>query len=171
MIETLTEYQRLNLLNQYKILRELAELRNDEDSAKHYDELAIIVSEGYVRDYALLTEELDDEFSKEDCDLVWNTLDLYAAIYFSYKKIANPKIKETDIHFDGFDENEEVRHYHLCKYILLDLNRFGEFTENGRRDFNSHSRRCEIYRSMLDKWEGMGRPYDLSENDIEYLIS
>ena len=55
MIETLTEYERLNLLNQYKILRDLAELRKDERSAEHYEELATIVAErseerlGYIR--------------------------------------------------------------------------------------------------------------------------
>ena len=62
MIETLTEYQRLNLLNQYKILRDLAEMRQDERAAQHYEELATIVGEGYLDSYDQLTQELDEEF-------------------------------------------------------------------------------------------------------------
>lgn len=171
MIEILTEYERLNLLNQYKILRDLAELRKDERSAEHYEELATIVAEGYVRSYEQLTEEINEEFSKEDCDLVWDTLEMYSAIYFSYKRLNNPQIKEEDIRFDGFDGNNEVRHYHLCHYILCDLHRYSEFTEDGRCEFNSHCRRCSKYQKMLEKWDSMDRAFELSESDIKYLLS
>ena len=116
MIETLTEYQRLNLLNQYKILRDLAEMRQDERTAQYYEELATIVAEGYLDSYDQLTQELNEEFPKEDCKLVWDTLRLYSAIYYSFNRLKNPKIKEADFHFDGFDGNNEFRYYHLLPF-------------------------------------------------------
>lgn len=171
MKETLTEYQRLNLLNQYKILRDLAEMRQDEREAQHYEELVTIVAEGYVGEYGQLTEELSEEFPQSESELVWNTLNMYRAIYDSYDRIENPTISKTDIRFDGFDGNEEIRYYCLCKYILFDLKRFEEQTSDGRLDFNSHSRRCDLYREMLAKWDSLNKSYDLSEEDIKYLIS
>ena len=171
MIETLTEYQRLNLLNQYKILRDLAEMRQDERTAQYYEELATIVAEGYLDSYDQLTQELNEEFPKEDCKLVWDTLRLYSAIYYSFNRLKNPKIKEADFHFDGFDGNTEFRYYHLCTYIINTLHRFGEFAENGITDFNSHCRRCDKYRKMLTKWGEMKEKFELNEEDIKYLIS
>ena len=171
MKPVLTEYQRLSLLNQYKILQELANARNDEREAERYEQLATIVADGYVGEYCQLTEELSEEIPEEDTKFVWDTLRMYSAIYCSYKRIENPTISESDIYFDGFDGNEEIREYAFCKFILFNLNRFGEFTENNRRDFNSHCRRCPKYSAMLEKWTMMGEPYDLSENDIKALIS
>ena len=171
MIKILTEYERLNLLNQYKILRDLAEIKKDEDSVKYYDELATIVSEGYVLDYGQLTEELNDEFPETECSFVWDTLSMNRAIHDSYNKIRNPQISKEEIRFDGFDGNEEFRYYNLCNHIILTLKHFSEQTEDGRRDFNSHFRRCAKYREMLNKWQSMGKPYNLSESDIQYLIS
>ena len=171
MLETMTEYERLNLLNQYKILRDLAIARGDKDDADRYEELITIVAEGYVGEYGQLTEEFSEEFPKSESELVWNTLSMYRAIQYSYSKIDNPTISESDIRFDGFDGNEEIRYYCLCKFILFDLKRFEEQTENGRVDFNSHSRRCHIYRKMLKKWESLGKRFELSEENIKYLIS
>ena len=85
-------YQRLNLLNQYKILRDLAKIRKDEYDIQYYNNLVKIVAEGYERDYELLTEEIDEEFSKEDCDFVWDTLEMYRAIHDSYYKIKKPTL-------------------------------------------------------------------------------
>lgn len=170
MKEQLTDYQRLVLLNQYKILRDLALSRGETEEAEKYDELATIISEGYVGEYGGLFEELSEEFPKSESELVWNTLNMYRAIYDSYHKLKNPQISESDIRFDGFDGNEEIRYYCLCKYILFTLKRYSEQTENGRVDFNSHSRRCNRYREMLAKWISLGKSYNLSEEDIKYII-
>ncbi len=166
----LTEYQRLNLLNQYKILRDLAKIRKDEYDIQYYNNLVKIVAEGYERDYELLTEEIDEEFSKEDCDFVWDTLEMYRAIHDSYYKIKKPTLSKSDIKFDGFDGNNEGRYYSLCRFILFDLKRYEEQTEDGRTDFNSHCRRCEKYRTMLSKWNSLGKSYELSEEEIKSLV-
>lgn len=170
MKENLTEYQRLNLVNQYKILRDLAIIRKDEFEIEKYDTFVTILTEGYIGEYSNFTEELSNQFPSEESELVWKTLEIYSYIQFSYRKIKHPSFPETKIYFDGFDGNEEGQYYAFCKFILFTLKRFGEFTENGRTDFNSHSNRCQKYRAMVNKWEEMGKPYELSEGDIKKLL-
>ena len=170
-MEILGAYQRLNLINQYEILLNLALLRNDERMADQYRQYITILESGYVGEYDMLFEGLSTEFPKEESELVWDILQIYSHIQYSYGKIKNPKLTEAQIRFDGFDGNDEVYHYAFCKFVLFGLNRFGELTENGRTDFNSHSRRCDRYREMQAKWHAMGKPYELSEEDIEFLLS
>ena len=171
MKEALTEYQRLNLLNQYEILRQLAIMQDDKDMADYYNQLITIVSEGYIIEYDRLSTGLSEQMSVEDSEFVLNVLDMYSVIYFSYEKIENPKLTMEDIRFDGFDGNEEIYHYAYCKYILLEEHRFSELTANDRRDFNSHYNRIDIYRKMLNKWIEMGKPRILTESEIEELIA
>lgn len=171
MKESLTEYQRVNLLNQYKILRELALIRDDQHMADEYEQLANIVAEGYVIEYDRLTTELSEEMTVDESRFVLNVLDMYSVIYISYQKIKNPKLTMEDIRFDGFDGNEEIYHYSFCKYILLDEHRFPELSAGNRQDFNSHYNRIDIYQEMLNKWEAMGKPRTLNENEIEKLIA
>ena len=95
---------------------------------------------------------------------------MYSAILLSYQRLANPELQIEDITFDGFDGNNEPDLLNYCMFILFDLEHFAELTANGRNDFNSHSRRREIYRAMLQKWDGMNRPYELTEAQIKELI-
>ena len=137
----LTLKDRLNLYNQYTILQKLSEMQGDEHEAAFYELRAKIISEGYIYDYYLLTECLSDDFSLEEAKLVWDTLNMYSAIYLSYAKIDNPKLTKEQIHFDGFDGNYEIKHMNYCKFIINSLGRFAELGENGCKDYNSHSQR------------------------------
>lgn len=170
-MKTLTEYERLNLLNQYKILEKLAKANGDDEEANKYEQLEDIVINGYVEEYGKLFDELQEEFSREESHFVWDTLRMYSAIYLSYKKLQNPKVDKTKIYFWGFDGTEEWYFMDFCKHVLIDLKRFDDLTEGNRIDFNSHSRRCNQYREMLDKWGNIGEKTDLSEDEIKYLIS
>ena len=170
-MEHLDEFQRLTLINQYSILLDLANLRNDEHSVEKYKQYIKILECGYSGEYSIFLEGLSDEFSKEDSDLVWDILQIYSNIQYSYRKIKNPKIAESKIRFAGFDGNNEIKYYAFCNFVLFDLNRFDELTEGGRCDFNSHCRCCEKYKKMQQKWISMGRPFELSEDDILNLLS
>ena len=96
---------------------------------------------------------------------------MYSAIYFSYKKINNPKLTEAQINFDGFDGNNEIKHMNYCKFIINSLGRFAELGENGRKDYNSHSQRCQKYKNMITAWKSMTNPYDLNEDQISIIIN
>lgn len=166
----LTLKDRLNLYNQYTILQKLSEMQGDEHEAAFYELRAKIISEGYIYDYYLLTECLSDDFSLEEAKLVWDTLDMYSAIYFSYEKLENPKLTREQINFDGFDGNHEIRSMIYCRFIINDLGRFSELSGNGHEDYNSHSLCCNKYKNMIQKWKDMGKPYELSEDQIAKLI-
>ncbi|MCX4367853.1 MAG: YfbU family protein [Clostridia bacterium] len=170
-METLEKYQRLNLINQYEILLDLAISRKDDYMAEKYKQYIKILESGYVGEYYMLFENISDEFSKEESELVWDILQIYSNIQYSYRKLKNPKITEAQIRFDGFDGNNEICYLAFCEFVLFDLHRFGELQENGRRDFNSHSRRCDKYKAMQEKWIAMDKPFEMSEKDIEYLLS
>ena len=169
-METLENYQRLNLINQYEILLNLAILRDDKHNIEKYRQYIKILECGYVREYYVFFENISEEFSKEESDLVWDILQIYSNIHYSYKKLKSPKITLEQIRFDGFDGNNEIYYLDFCKFILLDLKRFGELRENERNDFNSHGRRCERYKAMQQKWIEMGKPFEMSEKQIEVLL-
>ena len=170
MEEKLSKYQRLSLLNQYNILRELAIIRGDKKEADRYKEFITIITNGYVGEYNYLTEHLLDEFPEDESEFVWNTLEMYSYIYSSFKNIEKPQIDESKILFPGFDYYYESDYYEFCRYVLFDLKMFDELTENDRTDFNSHCRCCSKYHVMLNKWKNMGGPLDLSEKEIIDLI-
>lgn len=167
---SLTIQDRLNLYNQYTILQKLSLLQGDEYEAEYYELRAKIVSEGYQHDYDMLTECINEDFSHEDAELVWDTLNMYSAIYFSYSKIQNPKLTMEQIKFEGFDGNNEIRSMIYCRFIIDDLGRFPELKENGYNDYNSHCQRCDKYKAMVDKWKGMDKSFEMSEEQIEELI-
>ena len=127
----LTIQERLDLYNQYTILQKLSQIQGDEHEAEFYGLRAKIVSEGYLYDYYMLTECIADNFSLEDAKLVWDTLDMYSAIYYSYSRLENPKLTSEQIHFEGFDGNYETRSMVYCRFIINELERYTEFKENG----------------------------------------
>ena len=167
----LTLKDRLNLYNQYTILQKLSQIQEDEYEARDYGLKAEIVSEGYIHDYYLLTDGFSDDFLPEDAKLVWDTLDMYSAIHSSYKKLKNPKLTREQIEFYGFDGNNEIKHMNYCKFIINSLGRFAELGENGRKDYNSHSQRCQKYKNMITAWKSMTNPYDLNEDQISIIIN
>ncbi len=171
MKEKFTEYQRLNLINQYTILRDLAEIRKDNYYKEKYETFIEILSEGYVGMYSDITEELSDEFPAEESRLVWDILQIYSYIKSSYERLEKPTISKSQIHFDGFDGNEEIPYYGFCKFVLFTLKRFSDLTENGQLDINSHCNRVGKYRVMINKWNEMNRPYMLTEEQIKTLLS
>lgn len=167
----LTAYQRINLLNQYTILQKLSLLQGDKDEAEFYEQKAKIISNGYTHEYNLILDCLFEEFGRNDAQLVWDTLEMYSAIYYSYRNIENPELTYEQITFPGFDGNSETTHMFYCKFILFDMRRYTEFLENGRTDFNSHSEKCGKYCAMLTKWKEMNKPLKMTEEQIKELIN
>lgn len=171
MEETLTKQQRLSLLNQYAILREIAVLRNDQYDIDTYTEYMTILSYGYVDEYSIFFDDLAEEFKKESSDLVKNILQIYSNMYHSYRKLKNTKLSEKDIIFPGFDGRLETEYLLFCDYLLNDKKLFSEFTQKGRKDFDSHQACCDKYRKMCNKWVDMERPEELTEQQIKDLLS
>lgn len=166
----LTPYQRISLFNQYTILQKLAHIQGDEYEAEDYELKAKIVSNGYVHEYYEIANCLSEELSEEEAKLVWDTLEMYSAIYFSYDRLQNPQLTREQIIFTGFDGNYETNSLYYCRFVLFEMKRYGEISGDGRNDFNSHCEKCSKYRAMLCKWEEMGKPNQMSEEQIRELI-
>ncbi len=169
MEQIFDEYQKLNLLNQFKILRDIASLRKNKHDEELYDNNIKILQYGFTHEYNLF-EEFSTEMTSEQCELVWDILDLYCAMKHSYNTINSESIKESDIYFKGFDGNNESQILSYCEFILFNLNRFCELTENERHDFNSHHEMYNEYKIMVDKWIKMGKHYNLSEKQIIEIL-
>lgn len=167
----LSLYERINLLNQYTILQKLSYIQNDKYDAKHYENMASIISNGYTYEYDVLLNCISDEFSETEAEFVWETLEMYSAILFSYRHIKNPELSYDQILFPGFDGNNESRYLYYCEFVLKDKCRYAELLENDRNDFNSHCRKCDKYRTMLKKWNEMDKPQKMSQDQLNELLN
>ena len=170
MEKELNQVEKLILLNQYKILRDLAVLKKDENDEELYDNNIKILQNGFAHNYTDLTDELSNDMLNEDCELVWDILELYSYINFSFKRLKNSTIKETDIKFIGFDGNNELELRSYCKFIIKDLHRFCELLDSSNDDLNSHHEMFMNYKKMIEKWNDMGKPYELSEEQIIEIL-
>ncbi len=167
MIEN--NFQRLLLLNQYKILRDLAIVRKDERDEELYEERIRTITDGYCGEYNDFFSELKEEFPKEESELVWDIFEIYSHIKFSYSQLENPTLEEEETIFPGFDGNGEADYMVFCNYITNIKHCYCELAD-GRTDFNSHSKQCERYRKMRDKWNKMGKPYNMTEEQLKELL-
>ena len=104
----LTMQERLSLYNQYTILQKLSLIQGDEHEAEFYELRAKIVSEGYLYDYYMLTECISDDFSLEDAKLVWDTLDMYSAIYYSCSLAISSSYDGLNSHFTFAFNNKSI---------------------------------------------------------------
>lgn len=86
---------------------------------------------------------------------VVDILDLYRLMHFAYNRldpVDQERIKEEaqlhteTIQFPGFDGNNEGRQMSIAEHLIVDLNRFTEFS---RTDLNSHTEMLSKYRQML----------------------
>lgn len=93
----------------------------------------------------------------EVCDI----LDMWSAIERSYSSLSDEERSRlekdatpfgTDVHFRGFDGNNEAEHMGVAQFLIDDLGRFHEFKG---RDMNSHARSIDTYRRMYAVLEPM----------------
>ena len=154
----LTKTERLILANQYRILEEL-----EAKEAERYRNHRIALEEGYALHFSDAFQNISDEMSEEECRFVLDVLDLYRALHFSYKKLKDKAgIDATFVNFPGFDGNNEPHHLAYCEYFC---ERLGRFAELGPVP-NSHMQMLDIYRRTLHAWEAIGRPHELTKDQI-----
>ena len=163
----LSKKERLILRNQLKILEEL-----EPEEAEYYRKTRKAIEKGFSLHYepkVLLYEEM----SEEECREVINILNMYRALTFSYKNLDDKsEIEEVKIEFPGFDGNNETKQLAYAEYFMNDLDRFAELRDDSDYpDYNSHSRRLEQYRRMLNEWNAIGNKHELSKEEIIRLIN
>ncbi|WP_394175591.1 YfbU family protein [Guptibacillus hwajinpoensis] len=163
----LTKFERLTLINQYKILEKL--YPNEEEA---YQELRIPLEEGFTYDYYKSFSFMESELSIEQCKEVLNILDMYRTLTFSYRDLEDKSgIDMKDIKFHGFDGNNEPSQYVYAKHYLITLNRYQELKDGEYDDFNSHRGMLSKYRRMLTVFQSLSDRYNLNKEQIISVIN
>ena len=156
--------ERLFLQNQYLILEKLY-------PAGGYAEKRTIVENGYTYHYPDLFNTIsDEELSIEDCKFVLDVLEMYRGIIFSKRNLKDSSL--TNVHFPGFDGNNEAELMIYARFFMIDLDRYDEIKEGSGGDFNSHSQMRPKYERMLKKWLAIDNEhrYAMSKSMLEDLL-
>jgi len=163
----LTVIERLLISNQFRIL---AKLYPEEE--EYYSVQRKALENGYKLHYAEIVENFYEEMTEQECLEVVDILDMYRALTFSFENLKEKEgIREEEIHFDGFDGNNETRQYLYARYFILDLDRFTELTYGQKNpELNSHSARLKKYRNMLAVWKLYKDKHDLSSKQIRAIL-
>jgi uncharacterized protein YfbU (UPF0304 family) len=163
----LTKTERLIIANQFRILEKLYP-----EEAQYYAVQRKALEYGYKLHYADIVDHLGDEMTEDECREVVDILDMYRALTFSFPELKNNKdVQESEIHFDGFDGNEETNQYLYAQYFILDLERFTELTYGQKfPDLNSHWPKLERYRKMLEIWKSFDDRHHLTSKQIRAIL-
>jgi len=165
----LSKQERLNYMNQFKILAAL--YPND---SNYYNEKIKALEYGFELHYNDIFEILyEDEMTEDECLEVLDILSMYRAITFSYEKLEAKEQKEfdsRDLEFEGFDGNNEIKQYVYARYFINDLDRFQELKKNEYDDFNSHHETLSEYRRMLRIWNSFDNKNNLSFMKLKELL-
>ena len=158
----LSKTERLILANQFKILELL-----DPNEAEGYGNHRIALEDGFTLHYSDAFQNIWDELPEDECRYVLDVLDMHRALHFSYEKLKDRAgIEERSIKFSGFDGNNETHHMSYCRYFCDRLGRYKELADHGHEGYNSHMPTLDMYRRMLGAWEAMGKPHELTKDQI-----
>lgn len=161
--------ERLQLSFTLKILEKLYP-----EEQEYYARHRKAIEDGYELHYDWITEHLSEGLSTAECSFVLDTLDLYSTLYHSFTQIKNSnQIKELDVTFPGFDGNKETMYMAYTKYFIEDLDRFGDIKKVTNGYYNSHGRRVDRYRAMVEKWHSLkvNNKYLLNEEEILEILN
>ena len=161
------EKDRLILVNQYKILANL----NKEDR-EHYQEKIEILENGYEKLYDSLIENFShNPLSVNECIFVMDVLEMYGTgITCSFNNLKSKTLTEQDIHFPGFNTNEELKYYSFALYWLETLDRYAEIQAISNGNYRGIAENASKYRRMIEKWKELGK-YNLTEEQIKELVN
>lgn len=165
--EIMTKQQRLELVNQYRILKGISTLLKDEHEARRYEYFEEVFERGYTYLYHEPLEHMFDEMPAADSEEVLSILDMHRALLWSLgPEPAAEDIKK--VRFLGFDGNNESSELLFAEFYQNDpsMPRFGEL-----KVVNSHHPTLQRYRKMLVEWERLKRKPQLTREQIELILA
>lgn len=165
MYLTLTTFERLTLVNQYRILAAVSKGGESES----YSLLADDLENGHVYFYRNFPH-LQDELSSSVSDFVIETLALYDTLQASFGELEDKAgIEALQVQFDGFDGNNEADHLHFVG-ALAKRHQFHSVI--GEHPKDSHMPMVDVYKRLLDGWRRLGRPTaPLSADQIKAILA
>jgi uncharacterized protein YfbU (UPF0304 family) len=159
----LTTFERLSLLNQYRILEKV-----DPDNISHKHACEILQS-GYTLEYGheLLNGIDPDEMSEDDCGEVRDILDLYRALKKAHRELPEGTLTTKDAEFPGFDGNEESKQFAYTKFLIEDQKKWGE-----SQALNSHwPGNLQRLRTRVAAWKESANKWELTAEDVKRILS
>ena len=164
----ITRKDRILLINQYRILAALYP-----DEADHYNMLIQILENGYELFYSMIDEWICDDMPSEDGKFVLDILVLYRAIEDFKRAHPDSEMKNyTYSYFRGFDGNDETMYMAFARFLINEQGKFAEQQQylSKNDSMNSHVPMIWKYRKMINKWEELGKSYQLSEENVKQII-
>ncbi len=162
----LNKFERLLLMNQYRILSLL-----DQSKADHYNKLREALENGYVASYQDdLFAGIRDGLSVEQSAFVLEVMSMYDALQRSYDALDDKQgIEEERTKFPGFDSDFELAHLGYARFVVERERRFSDLKPFSA-DFISHTPMLDQYRRMTDVWKLAGNRYELTRDDITAIL-
>ena len=165
--KTLTKLERLQLVNQCRILE-----RVDPENADHWAQCTTILREGFTMFYSTIFDPVWEELHYEECRYVMDVLDMHDALKFSFERLDDKTgIEEHEVTFAGFSGNEESQHLSFVQH-LKDTGKWQPLLKD-KQELDSHFPTRWRYKPMLEKWESLGsieRRHKLTKEDIKAII-
>jgi len=163
----LNKFERLLLMNQYRILSLL-----DQSNADHYNKLHDALENGYVASYRDdLFAGIRDGLSVEQCAFVLEVMNMYDALQRSYDALDNKQgIEEGRTKFPGFESDYEIAQLGYARFIVEREGRFSHL-KSVRADFISHTPMLDQYRRMYDVWRLAANRSELTRDDITAILA
>ena len=112
-VKTLTPVERLQLINQFRILGKLYP-----EYAKDYAESRDIIAHGYTIEYEEVFSEVFEEMDIEECKYVYDVLNLHRNLIQSFDALTDKKgLTLDDVRFRGFDGNNESKRWAFAEHL------------------------------------------------------
>lgn len=165
---TLSQMERLILVNQYMILEKLYP-----EEANSYALTRKALENGYELEYSDIFKNIyhnDETLSEEGCILVREILTMFSALKRSYNKLDDKSdIDSKDVTLWGFDGNDETEYMAYARYLIEDCQLWSDLQKDAV--FNRHMPSLGKYRKMLTAWSSYGDDkHVLSKNQILSII-
>lgn len=178
---SLTDYERLNLLNQFLILKESG---SDFYDSEQLNLMINTLKDGHTSFYdELIFSTLEKEITDDITEEIFDILSLKSRSLVSLRNVKEPIHADLEeflldrIFFFGFDGNDELEAQYLrqSEYIVYQLNRFEILFDKSKgrasEDFNSHFKTLSIFRSELKRHAELYRSYEenLTLEDLKHI--
>ena len=166
----LTKLERIFLINQLRILEALYPREAEKLSIQRE-----AFECGYELLYGLWSEYIadgDDKMAAEECQEVFNTMDMFDAIGRS--KPDDLDVSEFPMtKFSGYDGNNETKFMAFAQFVVERWGRFQYLQMREPRGWNAHQRVRNTYRQMLAIWTEL--PHDerfsMSPEQLKSVLS
>ncbi len=159
----LSRFERLSLINQFKIIQLL-----DPKNSKDYESNLEILRNGYEGLYEDVLSEVQSSLSEEATSFVYDTLHMFQSIhYYCIDNSADPNTTKYHSKFDGFDGNNETQYYGIANWLIQNEKMYPDLS---KCMMNSHSERLDIYQAMVKEWKLCPNKNVLTSSDLQKIL-